>query len=94
MVHLSPQMENSAGEEGKKCGLLETFLRGGRGAVTLGQRGHTAGALQAGLERPLVRRLQGVVEGVGLGWEVVPQAPVGSERRGGGGGGEQEKEEW
>lgn len=71
-----------------KCGLLETFLRGGRGAVALGQRGHAARALQAGLERPLVRRLQRVVEGVGLGWEVVPQAPVGSER-----GEEQEEEE-
>lgn len=55
-------------------------MRGGRGAVTLGKRGHAARALQAGLEGPLVRRLQGVVESVGLPWKVVPQTPVGPER--------------
>lgn len=55
-------------------------MRGGRGAVTLGKRGHAARALQAGLKGPLVRWLQGVVESVGLCWEVVPQTPVGPER--------------
>lgn len=74
------------GRKQKSCGLLETFLRGGRRAVALWQRRHTAGALQAGLKSPLVRRLQRVVEGISLSWKVVPQAPVGSE------GGE--KEQW